>query len=56
MALSRTLFAYVHAGNIEDAIKLCRDAHQSRRAATVLSSSNLRFVSPHVATGCLNLG
>jgi nuclear pore complex protein Nup107 len=37
-ALAHTLFAYVRAGNIEDAIKLCRDAHQPWRAATIRGS------------------
>ena len=37
-ALSHTLFAYVRAGNIEDAVKLCRDAHQPWRAASIRGS------------------
>jgi nuclear pore complex protein Nup107 len=37
-ALSHTLFAYLRAGNIEDAVKLCRDAHQPWRAATIRGS------------------
>jgi nuclear pore complex protein Nup107 len=36
--LSHTLFAYVRAGNIEDAVKLCRDAHQPWRAASIRGS------------------
>ena len=37
-ALSYTLFAFVRAGNIEDAVKLCRDAHQPWRAASIRGS------------------
>ncbi|KAI0247725.1 107-domain-containing protein [Lactifluus subvellereus] len=37
-ALSHTLFAYVRAGNIEDAVKLCRDAHQPWHAASIRGS------------------
>jgi nuclear pore complex protein Nup107 len=36
--LSYTLFAFVRAGNIEDAVKLCRDAHQPWRAASIRGS------------------
>jgi len=32
------VFVYVHAGNIEDAIKLCRTAHRPWRSATIRSS------------------
>jgi nuclear pore complex protein Nup107 len=37
-ALSCTLFAFLRAGNIEDAVKLCRDAHQPWRAASIRGS------------------
>jgi hypothetical protein len=37
-ALSYTLFAFLRAGNIEDAVKLCRDAHQPWRAASIRGS------------------
>ncbi|KAH9976532.1 nuclear pore protein 84/107 [Russula compacta] len=37
-ALSHTLFAYVRAGNLDDAVKLCRDAHQPWRAASIRGS------------------
>ena len=33
-----TLFAFVRAGNIEDAVKLCRDAHQPWRVASIRGS------------------
>ncbi|KAI9455594.1 hypothetical protein BJY52DRAFT_637727 [Lactarius psammicola] len=36
--LSHLLFAYVHAGTIEDAIKVCHGAHRPWRAATIRSS------------------
>ena len=37
-ALSYTLFTFVRAGNIEDAVRLCRDAHQPWRAASIRGS------------------
>ena len=37
-ALSYTLFTFIRAGNIEDAVKLCRDAHQPWRAASIRGS------------------
>jgi nuclear pore complex protein Nup107 len=37
-ALSYTLFAFVRSGNVEDAVKLCRDAHQPWRAASIRGS------------------
>ncbi|KAH9991402.1 107-domain-containing protein [Russula vinacea] len=47
-ALSYTLFAFVRAGNIEDAVKLCRDAHQPWRAASIRGS--LLFSWPAIST------
>ncbi|KAI0259467.1 nuclear pore protein 84/107 [Gloeopeniophorella convolvens] len=37
-ALAHTLFAHVRAGNLEGAVKLCLDAHQSWRAASIRGS------------------
>ncbi|KAI0294069.1 nuclear pore protein 84/107 [Multifurca ochricompacta] len=47
-ALSHTLFSYVRAGNIEDAVRLCRDVHQPWRAASIRGS--LLFSWPAIST------
>jgi nuclear pore complex protein Nup107 len=44
--LSYTLFAFACAGNIEDAVKLCRDAHQPWHAASIRGS--LLFLWPAI--------
>ncbi|KAI0048451.1 nuclear pore protein 84/107 [Auriscalpium vulgare] len=37
-ALAQTLYAYVRAGRLEEAVELCREAHQPWRAASIRGS------------------